>query len=144
LKPACLALFLLSAACGGPQSSPEGTVSNFLDALESEDTVAFEASFTTETVTLVEEIERLSGVADDTGRPFDIREWCQMFCGGAVVGSTLLGDSATVDVRVEGIEERFPLRREGDRWKIDFTTRLEPAVQLLKLAVPDTVAGALP
>ncbi len=117
---------------------------NFLDALESEDTVAFEASFTSETMTLVDEIERLSGVADNTGRPFDIREWCQMFCGGAVVGSTLLGDSATVDVRVEGIEESFPLRREGDRWKIDFTTRLEPAVQLLKLAVPDTVGGALP
>lgn len=136
MRPVGLALFLLAAACGGPQSSPEGTVRGFLDALESKDTIAFEASFTPETMTLVDEIERLSGVADDTGRPFDIGEWCQMFCGGAVVGSTLLGDSATVDVRVEGIEERFPLRREGERWKIDFTTRLEPAVQLLKLAVP--------
>ena len=134
-RRACLASFLLLAGCGGAQSTPEGSVRAFLDALERGDEAGFEASFTGDTRALVEEFEALSEAAPGD-QPFDIDEWCQMFCGGAVVGATLYGDSAMVDVRVDEIEERFPVKREGDAWRIDFTARLEPAVQLLKLTAP--------
>lgn len=130
------ALFLLIVACGGPQSTPDGAVRSFLDALEAGDEATFQGSFTQETRALVAEFETLSAAAEGE-QPFDLSEWCQMYCGGVVVGSTLLGDSATVDVRVDAIEERFPLKREGDAWRIDFAARLEPAVQLLKLTAPE-------
>ena len=47
-RPASAALFLLAivAACGGSNSSPEGAVQGFLDALAERDTARFEASFT--------------------------------------------------------------------------------------------------
>ena len=131
------ALFLLGAfaACGGPRSTPEGAVQSFLDALEEEDTVRFEASFTDETRALVAEIESLSMTTQGTEGAFTIEEWCRAFCGGTVEGSTLHGDSATVRVRVTETVEEIPVVRRGDGWRLDFTTRLDEAVQILRLAV---------
>jgi hypothetical protein len=138
-----LALFLL-AACGGAQSTPEGSVQSFLAALESRDTVAFRESFTDSTRTLVAEIERLSGQA--TGGPrqaLTLEEWCKAFCGGAVEGTTLHGDSATVKVRLGDTVDEMSLVRVGDSWKINLVGRLTPAVQMLRLAVTASETGGL-
>lgn len=132
-----LAFFLL-AACGSPQSTPEGSVRSFLDALAASDSAAFAAAFTDETRSLVTEIETLTREAQGpTGQALTIEEWCQAFCGGEVVGSTLHGDSATVQVRVGEAVDEVPLTREGDRWRIDLADKLTPAVQMLRLAVPE-------
>lgn len=132
-----LALFLL-AACGSPQSTPEGSVRSFLDALAESDSAAFADAFTDETRALVTEIETLSAEAQGpNGQALTIEEWCQAFCGGEVVGATLHGDSATVEVRIEETVEAIPLRRVGDRWRIDLASKLTPAVQMLRLAVPE-------
>ena len=137
-----LALFLL-AGCGGAQSSPEGTVRSFLDALESRDTAAFQSSFTDSTRQLVREIEQLSREAgSDPGEALTIEEWCRAFCNGVVEGTTLEGDQAAVRVRIGDTVEEMPLSRIGDRWKIDLTERLEPAVQMLRLAVMAAGDGA--
>ncbi|HUP00068.1 MAG TPA: hypothetical protein VM737_00860 [Gemmatimonadota bacterium] len=136
-----LALFLL-IGCGGAQSSPEGTVRSFLDALESRDTAAFQASFTDSTRQLVREIERLSRQAGGgSEEALTVEEWCRAFCGGTVEGTTLDGNAATVRVRVERTVEEMPLSRVGDRWKIDLAERLTPAVQMLRLAVSAAGVG---
>ena len=44
-RAGALALFLLAACQGGPRSSPEGAVRNFLDALQARDTAETAASF---------------------------------------------------------------------------------------------------
>lgn len=147
VRPAALFLLGALAACGGPRSTPEGAVQSFLDALEEEDTVRFEASFTDETRALVAEIESLSMTTQGAEGAFTIEEWCQAFCGGTVEGSTLHGDSATVRVRVAQTVEEIPVVRRGDEWRLDFTTRLDEAVQILRLAVSgvappvETLAG---
>lgn len=136
------ALFLLAAfpACGGPGSTPEGAVQSFLDALEERDTARFEASFTDGTRELVAEIESLSASTQGAQGAFTIEEWCRAFCGGTVEGSTLYGDSATVRVRVAETAEEIPVVRRGEDWRLDFTSRLDEAIQLLRLAAsrPDT------
>ncbi|HKY59640.1 MAG TPA: hypothetical protein VJP59_01395 [Gemmatimonadota bacterium] len=123
------------AGCGGPSSSPEGAVQGFLDALAERDTARFEASFTAGTRELVAEIESLSSVAQGVQGAIGLEEWCKAFCGGTVEGSTLHGDSATVRVRVDGNVEEIPVVRVEDGWRIDFTSRLDEAVQILRLAV---------
>ena len=135
--PASAALFLLAilAACGGSSSSPEGAVQGFLDALAERDTARFEASFTDETRDLVAEIESLSASAQGAQGAVGLEDWCRAFCGGTVEGSTLHGDSATVRVRVGENVEEIPVVRVGDGWRIDFTSRLDEAVQILRLAV---------
>jgi hypothetical protein len=152
-----LALFLLGACQGGPQSSPEGSVRSFLDALEAQDSATVAESFTAETRALVAEVESLSRRAEPrSGQPaITIEDWCRAFCGGNVEGSTLHGDSATVVVIVEGDANEVPLVREEDGWRIDLADRLTPAVQMLRLAVSqaemdsasphvDTLAGSAP
>ncbi len=152
-----LALFLLGACQSGPRSSPEGSVRSFLDALEAQDGAEVAASFTTETRSLVAEVESLSRRAEPaSGQPaITIQDWCRAFCGGNVEGSTLSGDSATVIVTVEGDPNEIPLVREEDGWKIDLADRLRPAVQMLRLTVSqaaidtpgahvDTMAGSAP
>ncbi|CAN5186951.1 hypothetical protein BH18GEM1_BH18GEM1_19940 [soil metagenome] len=139
--PGVLALFLLTA-CGGAQSTPEGSVTSFLDALESRDTAAFQESFTDSTRALVEEIERLSRqVAGGSGEALTLEEWCRAFCGGTVEETTLAGESATVEVRLGEVQEEIPLVRMGDRWKIDLSARLMPAVQMLRLAAATSERG---
>ncbi len=137
------ALFLLAAlvACSGPQSTPEGAVQSFLDALAERDTARFEASFTDENRALVAEIESLSGALQGAEGALTIEEWCRAFCGGTVEGSTLYGDSAMVQVRVRETVEEIPVVRHEDGWRIDFTSRLDEAVSSLRLAatVSDTV-----
>ena len=132
-----LALFLLSGCQGGPRSSPEGSVRNFLDALEARDTAETAASYTEETRQLVAELESLSEQAEPgSGQPaITIEDWCRAFCGGNVESSTLRGDSATVVVMVEGDANEIPLVREEDGWKIDLAERLRPAVQMLRLTI---------
>jgi hypothetical protein len=132
-----LALFLLSGCQGGPRSSPEGSVRNFLDALQARDTAEAAASYTEETRQLVAELESLSERAEPgSGQPaITIEDWCRAFCGGNVESSTLRGDSATVVVMVEGDANEIPLVREEDGWKIDLAERLRPAVQMLRLTV---------
>jgi hypothetical protein len=132
-----LAPFLLAACQGGPRSSPEGSVRNFLDALQARDSAETAASFTAETRQLVAEVESLSRVAETgSGQPaITIEDWCRAFCGGNVEGSTLHGDSAIVVVTVEGDPNEIPLVREEDGWKIDLAERLRPAVQMLRLTV---------
>jgi hypothetical protein len=132
-----LALFLLSGCQGGPRSSPEGSVRNFLDALQARDTAETAASYTEETRQLVAELERLSERAEPgSGQPaITIEDWCRAFCGGNVESSTLRGDSATVVVMVEGDANEIPLVREEDGWKIDLAERLRPAVQMLRLTI---------
>ena len=132
-----LALFLLAGCQGGPRSSPEGSVRNFLDALQAQDTAETSASFTEETRQLVAELESLSGRAESgSGQPaITIEDWCRAFCGGNVESSTLRGDSATVIVMVEGDPNGIPLVREEDGWKIDLAERLRPAVQMLRLTI---------
>ncbi len=140
------ALFLLAvlAGCGGPGSSPEGAVQGFLDALAERDTAGFEASFTADTRDLVAEIESLSSVAQGAEGALGLEEWCRAFCGGTVEGSTLHGDSATVEVRAgENVEEIPVVRAEGG-WRIDFTSRLDEAVQMLRLAVSAAAVPAGP
>lgn len=136
-RPAIAALFLLAvfAGCGGPDSSPEGAVQGFLDALAERDTARFQASFKADTRELVAEIESLSAVAQGAEGSLGLEDWCRAFCGGTVEGSTLHGDSATVRVRVEQNVEEIPVVREPDGWRIDFTSRLDEAVQMLRLAV---------
>jgi len=132
-----LALFLLSGCQGGPRSSPEGSVRNFLDALQAGDTAETAASYTEETRQLVAELESLSERAEPgSGQPaITIEDWCRAFCGGNVESSTLRGDSATVVVMVEGDANEIPLVREEDGWKIDLAERLRPAVQMLRLTI---------
>jgi hypothetical protein len=132
-----LALFLLAGCQGGPRSSPEGSVRNFLDALQARDTAETAASFTEETRQLVAELESLSERAElGSDQPaITIEDWCRAFCGGNVEGSTLRGDSATVIVMVEGDPNEIPLVREEDGWKIDLAERLRPAVQMLRLTI---------
>ena len=156
-RAGALALFLLAACQGGPRSSPEGAVRNFLDALQARDTAETAASFTVETRSLVAEVESLSREAEaGSGQPaITIEDWCRAFCGGTVESSTLRGDSATVIVTVEGGPNEIPLVREEDGWKIDLADRLRPAVQMLRLtigqtgidtsgALADTLAGSPP
>ncbi|MGH7541755.1 MAG: hypothetical protein ACRELC_12220 [Gemmatimonadota bacterium] len=109
---------------------------SFLDALAEQDTARFEASFTDETRALVREIESLSATAQGAQGALTIEEWCRAFCGGTVEGSTLHGDSATVQVRVGQAVEEIPVVRREDGWRLDFTPRLDEAVQVLRLAVP--------
>jgi hypothetical protein len=137
-----LALFLLTA-CGGAQSSPEGAVRSFLDALEAQDTVRFREAFTPETWVLVTEVERLSReIGAATDRPaITIEDWCRAFCGGTVEGSTLLGDAATVRVQVDDAVEEIPVVRVEDEWRLDLEERYAPAVEMLRLVareLPDT------
>ncbi len=133
-----LAVFLL-AACSGAQSSPEGTVRSFLGALEARDSAALAETFTVGTVALVDELAVLTRAAEELssgsgGHPaITLEDWCQAFCGGTVEGSTLHGDSATVDVRVGTDVNALPVVREGDEWKIELGGRLAPAVQMLRL-----------
>jgi len=136
-SPRAAALFLLAAliGCGGSSSSPEGAVQGFLDALAEQDTARFEASFTADTRDLVAEIESLSSVAQGVQGAVGLEDWCRAFCGGTVEGSTLHGDSATVRVRADGNVEEIPVVRVGDGWRVDFTSRLDEAVQMLRLAV---------
>ena len=141
LAPLAVALL---AACGGSASSPEGAVGTWLDALEARDSAALADAFTPRTAELVAEIESLSAAAQGgTGRPaIGIEDWCTAFCGGAVEGSTLHGDSATVRVRVEESIQEIPVVRGEDGWRIDLAGRLEPAVQMLRLATrPDPAAA---
>lgn len=137
VRPPRAALFLLAAlvACGGPRSSPEGAVQEFLDALAERDRAKFAASFTADTRDLVAEIESLSSVAQGVEGAVGIEDWCEAFCGGTVEGSTLHGDSATVQVRAGENVEEIPVVRVEDGWRIDFTSRLDEAVQILRLAV---------
>lgn len=114
----------------------------FLDALGDRDTARFEASFTAETHALVAEIESLSAVAQGTEGAVGIEDWCRAFCGGTVEGSTLHGDSAMVRVRTKERVEEIPLAREGDEWRIDVTSRLAEAIQILRLAVSASEAPA--
>ncbi|MGH7551153.1 MAG: hypothetical protein ACREMD_14730 [Gemmatimonadota bacterium] len=116
---------------------------SFLDALAERDTTRFEASFTDETRALVAEIESLSAVAQGAEGALTIEEWCRAFCGGTVEGSTLHGDSATVEVRVGQNVESVPVVRREDGWRLDFTTRLDEAVQILRLAVTPSATGAI-
>lgn len=145
-SPARAALFLLAAlvGCGGPDSSPEGAVQGFLDALADRDTVRFEASFTADTRDLVAEIESLSSVAQGVEGALGLEEWCRAFCGGTVEGSTLHGDSATVRVRAGESVEEIPVVRVENGWRIDFTSRLDEAVQMLRLAVSAAAVPADP
>ncbi|MGH7572870.1 MAG: hypothetical protein ACREMK_13660 [Gemmatimonadota bacterium] len=116
---------------------------SFLDALAEQDTARFEASFTDETRALVAEIESLSAAVQGAEGAFTIEEWCRAFCGGTVEGSTLYGDSAAVEVRVGQTVEEIPVVRRQDGWRLDFTTRLDEAIQFLRLAVAasDTPSG---
>ncbi|CAN5844057.1 hypothetical protein BH20GEM1_BH20GEM1_09940 [soil metagenome] len=156
-RAGALALFLLAACQGGPRSSPEGAVRNFLDALQARDSAETAASFTAETRALVAEVESLSRRAEaGSGQPaITIEDWCRAFCGGNVESSTLRGDSATVIVTVEGDPNEIPLVREEDGWRIDLADRLRPAVQMLRLTIgqaemdtsgslADTLAGSPP
>lgn len=135
-RVATAAVLFLLAGCGA-DASPEGAVQAWLDALAAGDTAAMQASFTDETRRLVGELEALSRQAEGvSGQPaLGIGDWCQAFCGGTVEGSTLHGDSATVRVRVQGDVNEVPVVRAGERWRIDLSGRLEPAVQMLRLAV---------
>jgi hypothetical protein len=135
VRRAASLVILLTAGCGGPRSSPEGAVTSFLDALDARDTARFRSSFTPGTREIVADIERLSSeVGVTTGQPaITIEEWCRAFCGGAVDGSTLDGDSATVQVRVGGVVEEFPLLRQDNEWRIDLAAKYAPAVEMLRL-----------
>ena len=144
-----IALALL-AACGSARSSPEGTVSTFLEALEARDSTEFQASFTQGTWSLVRELEDLTReIQPSSGHPaITMEDWCRAFCTGAVEGSTLHGDRATVRVRVAASVEEIPVVRAGDEWKIDLEERYAPAIEMLRLIaaeepVPDTT-GASP
>lgn len=100
-------------------------------------------AFTDRTWDLVAEIEALSSeVEDATGqRGITIEDWCQAFCGATVEGSTLHGDSATVRIRVEDDVEEIPVVRQPDGWRIDLSGQLEPAVEMLRLAVGQASGG---
>jgi len=145
------AMLVVVAACGGARSSPEGAVSAFLDALEARDTAEFQASFTPGTWSLVRELEGLTREIQATGgQPaITIEDWCRAFCGGAVEGSTLNGDEATVSVRIQGEVEDMQVVRAGDEWRIDLEERYAPAVEMLRLLAgqaadtvsPDTAAA---
>jgi hypothetical protein len=136
-----VALFLLSA-CGGARSSPEGTVQAFLDAVDERDSVRFAESFTPGTREVVAEMEALSRtVGPATGHPaITIEDWCRAFCGGAVEGSTLHGDSATVRIRVDGSVEEMPVVRQDNAWRIDLEARYRPAVEMLRLIAQEQAA----
>lgn len=143
------ALFLLGSGCTGAGSSPEGTVRSFLEALEARDEAAFEMVLTERTRGLVEELESLTLEAEDrSGQPgITIEDWCAAFCGGVVERSTLHGDSATVDVRMGANEDdvaSIPLVRTEEGWRIELAGRLEPAIQMLKLAVGEGEAIPAP
>lgn len=132
-----LAAAFLLAACAGAQSSPEGAVRSFLDALEAGDPAAFRASLTPRTAELVDEIEVLSEeIQGDSGQPVNLEEWCRAFCGATVVGSQLDGDTALVTIEIGAGEEEIPVTRLEDGWRVDLSARLEPAVQLLRLTLP--------
>ncbi|MFN2384267.1 MAG: hypothetical protein ABR559_08395 [Gemmatimonadota bacterium] len=141
MKAAPVLAVLLLVACSGAQSSPEGTVRSFLGALEARDSTALAETFTAGTMALVNELAELTRAAEGAsegmgGQPaITIEDWCQAFCGGTVEGSTLHGDSATVDVRVGTDVNALPVVREGDEWKIELGGRLAPAVQMLRLTV---------
>ncbi len=139
-------LLLALAACGGSRSSPEGTVSAFLDALEARDSAAFEASFTPGTRSLVAELEDLTRrIETGGGQPaITMDDWCRAFCGGTVEGSTLHGDSATVRVRVAGAVEEMSVIRAGNEWRIDLEDRYAPAVEMLRLIAAETPGDTAP
>jgi hypothetical protein len=128
-------LLAVLAGCGGPRSSPEGAVHEFLEALGDRDSARFEASFTEGTRRMIAEIESLSAIAQGTEGAVGLEDWCTAFCGGTVESSTLHGDSATVQVRVKENVEAIPVIRVEDGWRIDLTSRLDEAVQILRLAV---------
>lgn len=124
-------------ACTGPYASPEGTVRSWLDALEARDTTGVREAFTDRTRELVDEIETLSRRAEPvSGHPaITVEDWCQAFCGATVESSTLDGDSATVEIRIADDVNELPLVRQEDGWKIDLSSHLEPAVQMLRLSI---------
>lgn len=84
---------------------------------------------------MVAEIESLSSVAQGSQGAVGLEDWCTAFCTGTVEGSTLHGDSATVQVRVRENAESIPVLRTEDGWRIDLTSRLDEAAQILRLAV---------
>lgn len=131
------ALVVLAVACTGPYASPEGTVRSWLDALEEGDDAGARAAFTDRTGELVDEIESLSRRAEPiSGHPaITVQDWCEAFCGATVESSTLHGDSATVEIRIADDVNEIPLVRQEDGWKIDLSGHLEPAVQMLRLAI---------
>jgi hypothetical protein len=131
-------------ACGGSYSSPEGAVQTWLDALQAGDTAAVRESFTGRTQELVAEIEALSREAEPaSGHPaITVEDWCTAFCGATVEGSTLHGDSATVRIRLADDVNELPVLREDSGWKIDLWSRLDPAVQMLRLAVRQASSAA--
>lgn len=150
-SPAAVAALVWLVACGGSFSSPEGAVGTWLEALEASDSARVREAFTDRTWELVSEIHSLSRDAEDaTGHPgITLTDWCQAFCGAAVEGSTLHGDSATVRIRIDDQVEEIPVVRQGGGWRIDFAGRLEPAMEMLRLAVgqggveePDTAGAA--
>ncbi len=148
IGPLALSLSLL-AACGGARSSPEGTVSTFLEALEARDSTEFQASFTQGTWSLVRELEGLTREIEATsGQPaITMDDWCRAFCTGSVEGSTLHGDRATVRVRVGAVVEEIPVVRAGDEWRIDLEERYAPAIEMLRLIAaedPADTTGAPP
>lgn len=130
-------LVALAFACTGPYASPEGTVRSWLDALEARDTTGVREAFTDRTRELVDEIETLSRRAEPvSGHPaITVEDWCQAFCGATVESSTLDGDSATVEIRIADDVNELPLVRQEDGWKIDLSSHLEPAVQMLRLSI---------
>lgn len=144
-RGAALALLAL-LACGGSYSSPEGSVQTWLDALEARDSVAAREAFTDRTQEMVAEIEALSRQAEaGSGHPaISVEDWCTAFCGAVVEGSTLHGDSATVQLRMDDDVNEIPVLRQADGWKIDLWTRLHPAVQMLRLAVGQASADSAP
>lgn len=144
-RGAALALLAL-VGCGGSYSSPEGTVRTWLDALEARDTTAAREAFTDRTQELVAEIEALSREAETgSGHPaITVDDWCTAFCGAVVESSTLHGDSATVQIRMDDDLNEIPVLRQEDGWKIDLWARLHPAVQMLRLAVGQAAADSAP
>lgn len=141
------AMLFLLAGCGGSYSSPEGTVRSWLDALETRDTSQVREAFTGRTRDLVDELERLSRRAGAGGAEtaITVEDWCEAFCGATVEGSTLHGDSATVRIRIEDDVNEIPLVRREGGWRIELGSKLEPAVRMLRLTVPEgSAADTLP
>lgn len=142
-----LAVLILPVGCGdGAHASPEGSVQSWLDALSEGDSARMREAFTPATRELVDELERLSREAEAaSGQPaLTIEEWCTAFCGAAVESSTLHGDSATVTIRVENDVNDIRVVRGEDGWRIDLSKRLEPAVQMLRLAVRQDAPAVAP
>ena len=116
----------------------------FLGAVDERDSVRFAESFTPGTREVVAEMEALSrAVGPASGHPaITIEDWCRAFCGGAVEGSTLHGDSATVRIRVDGSVEEMPVVRQDDAWRIDLEARYRPAVEMLRMIAQEQAAVA--